>query len=53
MNDLVGKTIKNVNTKVADNIVVLNFTDGTSVVIDTEPNSFGEKTCLYKMTILI
>jgi hypothetical protein len=34
--DIVGKTIKSVDSKSAANIVTVQFTDGTDCVIDTE-----------------
>ena len=38
--DIVGKTVKKVNTKNI-NIVILSFTDGTSMAIDTEAVGYG------------
>jgi len=40
-NFIIGKTIKEVDTKQGDNIVVLRFTDGTIACVDTQGIGFG------------
>lgn len=39
--EIVGKTIQSISTTMGINVVKLNFTDGTSIVIDTEAVGLG------------
>lgn len=38
---LIGKTVFKVDTKTADNVVVIEFTDRTKVQVDSEPIGHG------------
>jgi len=40
-NDIVGKTIESIDEEFGDNVIVINFTDKSNVVIDTDTIDCG------------